>query len=125
MLETAQAQGIDQGVVPEHQLGVVAAFALRATGKEFEPAEEKGSFQQAKIVGQGRGVACVLKLAQHFGVGDDLGRKGRGQGKEVAQQRGLADSGQRCFLPALKATESESPVMPCPKSVFCTAPFDS
>jgi hypothetical protein len=35
-------------------------------------------------------VAGVLKLTQHLGVGDDLGLEGRGQGKEMAQQRGLA-----------------------------------
>ena len=42
-------------------------------------------------MGQGRCVPGVLELAEHLGIGDELGRKGGRQGKEMAQQDRLGD----------------------------------
>ena len=46
------------------------------------------AFQQVKAVGQG-GVACVIELAQHFLVTEDLAAVHAGQVKNAAQQRGF------------------------------------
>jgi len=42
-------------------------------------------------MGKSRRVPGVLKLAEHLGVGDALGRKGGCQGKEMAQEDRLGD----------------------------------
>src|SRR5665647_1714966 len=86
--------GHERGV--EHlQLGTGAASAHDAPRVLRQPRDHAGAGEQVEVVRQGGGVACVLELAQHLGVAEDLPVVLTGQVEQPSEQRGLVDAGEQ------------------------------
>ena len=89
--EGPRGKGVDQGVVPENQLRAASALALFPPREQFQAARQKGRFEEPQVMCQGRRVPGVMELAEHLGIGDELGRKGCRQSEKMAQQNRFGD----------------------------------
>ena len=89
--EAPCGHGVDQGIVPENELGAASPFALFPAREPLQAACQEGRFEQLEVMGQGGRVAGFVKLAQHLVVGHDLRRERGGEGEEVTQQDRLRD----------------------------------
>ena len=84
-----------QGCVEDLQLRAGTSSPYRRAGVFLQSRQHARARQQIEIMGQRRGVARVLELAQHLGVGQDLAGIHTAQLEQPAQQRRFVHPGEQ------------------------------
>jgi hypothetical protein len=73
------------------QLGARCALPRRVADKLAQARQQAGAGKQVQVVRQRRGVAGVVKLAQHLRIREHLARVPAAELEQAAQQRRLVD----------------------------------
>jgi hypothetical protein len=85
----------DERRVQYLKLGARRPFADLMACELLQARQYARAGQQLQVVGQGRCIACVLKLPDHLVIGKDLAREGAAELKELSEQCGFVDPGQK------------------------------